>query len=303
MLKLYRILLHLYPAAFREEYSKAMEREFRDELAETQRCPAVVWLWMCLLFDLAVSLPAQIAIEIGCDSRHALRLWAKRPWHIGFAIVALGVAIGANTGVFSVINALLLRSLPFRDPAELAALIHFIPPHSSAAEFDAWRRHSNYLQDAALFEDGDLNTGDPQHMLRAHIAMTSCNFFSLLGSQPVIGRTFASGDHAVAVISYALWQDLYAGSDQVLGKTIRVYGLQPHPDEALAIIGVMPADFDYPADTVLWKSPEYSAGNNGWATIGRLNPVSVSLELGGHSWPMYITLSRTASSGLIGFRW
>ena len=49
------------------------------------------------------------------------------------------------------------------------------------------------------------------------------------------------------MISYALWQDLYAGSDQVLGKTIRVYGLQPHPDEALTIIGVMPADFDYPA--------------------------------------------------------
>lgn len=272
MLKLYRILLHLYPAAFREEYAKAMEQEFRDELAEAQMGLAVVWLWMRLLFDLAVSLPVQFATEIRRDSRHALRLWAKRPWHIGFAVVALGVAIGANTGVFSVVNALLLRSLPFRAPAELAALIHFLPPHSSAAEFDAWRRNSNYLQDAALFEDGDLNTGDPQHMLRAHIAMTSLNFFSLLGSQPVIGRTFASGDHAVAVISYALWQDLFAASDQVVGKTIRVYGLQPHPDEALTIIGVMPADFDYPADTVLWKSPEYSAGNNGWATIGRLKP-------------------------------
>jgi predicted permease len=272
MLKLYRILLHLYPAAFREEYARAMEQEFRDELAEAPMGLAVVWLWMRLLLDLAVSLPVQLAIEIGRDSGHALRLWAKRPWHIGFAVVALAVAIGANTGVFSVVNALLLRSLPFAHPAGLAALVHFIPPHSSAAEFDAWRQHSNYLQDAALFEDGDLNTGDPQHMLRGHVAMTSLNFFSLLGSQPVIGRTFASGDHAVAVISYALWQDLYAGSDQVLGKTIRVYGLQPHPDEALTIIGVMPADFDYPVDTVLWKSPEYSAGNNGWATIGRLKP-------------------------------
>jgi len=304
MLKLYRILLRLYPAAFREEYAKAMEQEFRDELAETQMGFAVVWLWLRLLFDLAVSLPLQLVIEIGRDSGHALRLWAKRPWHTGFAVVALGVAIGANTGVFSVVNALLLRNLPFRDPARLAALIHFLPPHDSAAQFDSWRRHSNYLQDAALFEDGDLNIGDPQHMLRAHIAMTSYNFFSLLagkgpvaalnvrkqspvsapqpglrfagdylgGSRPVIGRTFASGDHAVAVISYALWQDLYAGSDQVLGKTIRVYGLQPHPDEPLLIIGVMPADFDYPASTVLWKAPEYTPGNNGWAAIGRLKP-------------------------------
>ncbi len=272
MLKLYRILLQLYPAAFRDEYAKLMEQEFRDELAEAPSGPRVVWLWMRLLFDLAVSLPVQLAIEIGRDSGHALRLWAKRPWHICLAVVALSVAIGANTGVFSVVNALLLRSLPFAHPAELAALTHFIPPHSSEAEFDAWRQKSNYLQDAALFEDGDLNTGDPQHMLRAHIAMSSLNFFSLLGSQPAIGRTFESGDHAVAVISYSLWQDLYAGSDLVLGKTIRVYGLQPHPDEALTIIGVMPVDFDYPADTVLWKSPEYSAGNNGWATIGRLKP-------------------------------
>ena len=73
---------------------------------------------MRLVFDLAVSLPVQLAIEIRRDSRHALRLWAKRPWHVGFAVVALGVAIGANTGVFSVVNALLLRSLPFQDPAD-----------------------------------------------------------------------------------------------------------------------------------------------------------------------------------------
>ncbi|HXR76867.1 MAG TPA: ABC transporter permease [Bryobacteraceae bacterium] len=272
MLKFYRILLHLYPTAFREEYAKAMEHEFRDELAEAQSGFPVVWLWMRLLLDFTTSLPVQLAIEIGRDSRHALRLWAKRPWQTGFAVIALGVAIGANTGVFSVVNALLLRSLPFRDPAGLAALIHFLPPHDSAAQFDSWRRHSNYLQDAALFEDGDLNIGEPQHMLRAHITMTSRNFFSLLGSVPVIGRTFASEDHAVAVISYGLWQELYAGSDKVLGKTIRVYGLQPRPDEPLRIIGVMPANFDYPASTVLWKSPEYTRGNNGWAAIGRLEP-------------------------------
>ncbi len=76
----------------------------------------------------------------------------------------------------------------------------------------------------------------------------------------------------MAVISYALWQDLYAGSDQVLGKTIRVHGLQPHPDEPLTIVGVMPAGFDYPPSTVLWKAAEYTHANNGWAAIGRLKP-------------------------------
>jgi predicted permease len=214
----------------------------------------------------------QLAIEVGRDSRHAFRVWAKHPWYTGFAVLALGVAIGANTGVFSVVNALLLRSLPFREPAALAALIHFLPPHDTAEQFDSWRQDSNYLEDAALFEDGDLNIGDAQHMLRAHLAITSCNFFSMLGARPVIGRTFSSEDHAVAVISYALWQELYGGNDQILGKIIRVYGLQPHPDEPLTIIGVMPADFDYPSKAVLWKSAEYTPGNNGWATIGRMKP-------------------------------
>jgi putative ABC transport system permease protein len=225
---------------------------------------------MRLLFDLAVSMPVQLTIEIGRDSRHAFRLWAKHPWYTGFAVLALSVAIGANTGVFSVVNALLLRSLPFREPATLTALIHFLPPHDTAEQFDSWRHDSNYLQDAALFEEADLNIGDPQRMLRVHLAITSCNFFSMLGARPVIGRTFSSEDRAVAVISYPLWQDVYAGSEQILGKTVRVYGLQPHPDEALTIIGVMPADFDYPSKAVLWKAAEYTPGNNGWATIGRL---------------------------------
>ena len=270
--KLYRGLLHLYPAAFREEYAVPMEREFLDELAEARSGYAIAKLWLQLLADLAISVPAQLTREISQDARHTFRLWSKRPWQTGFAILALAIGIGANTGVFSVVSALLLRSLPFHDPSRLAALIHFLPPHDTAAQFDSWRQHSNYFQDAALFEDGDVNIGSPQHMLRAHIAMTSSNFFALLGARPVIGRTFAPEDHGMALISYGLWQELYAGSGQVFGKTVRIYGLRPHPEEPLRIIGVMPADFDYPATTVLWKAPEYSRGNNGWATIGRLKP-------------------------------
>jgi hypothetical protein len=70
-----------------------------------------------------------------------------------------------------------------------------------------------------LFEDRDLNIGEPDHMLRAHIAVTSCNYFSLLGAHPVIGRAFSPGDHSTAVISYQLWQELYGGSKQVRGRS------------------------------------------------------------------------------------
>jgi len=85
-----------------------------------------------LIAEVAISVPLQFPREVTQDARHALRLWARRPWHTGFAILALAIGIGANTGVFSVVNALLLRSLPFRDPGRLASLSNFFPPHDSA---------------------------------------------------------------------------------------------------------------------------------------------------------------------------
>src|SRR6202051_710895 len=99
------------------------------------------------------------AHEVMRDARHTLRLWARRPWHTGFAILALAIGIGANTGVFSVVNGLLLRSLPFHEPNRLALLHQFILPHDSAKEFHEWRQHSAYLADAALFEEFDVNLG------------------------------------------------------------------------------------------------------------------------------------------------
>src|SRR5581483_12011553 len=128
--------------------------------------------------------------------------------------------VGANTGVLSVVNALLLRSLPFGNRDRLAALCFFHPPHETPTQFDSLGTYSNYLQDAAWYEDGDLNIGQRDHMLRAHIAMTSWNFFSLLGSHPLIGRAFSPGDHSSAVISYEMWQELYGGSGQALGRTL-----------------------------------------------------------------------------------
>ena len=264
MLRVYRLLLNLYPATFREEYAKPMEQEFRDELAEAPNGFVVCWLWLRLLFDLAISISSQFAIETWRDSKHAFRLWTKRPWQTGFAVVALAVAIGANTGVYSVVNTLLLRSLPFRNPDRLAALIHFMPPHDSARQFEEWHGHSTYLADGALFEEGDFNIGNADHFLRAHIAQTSWNFFSLLGVRPAIGRAFARGDEAVAVIGYGLWQEVFAGTERVLGSTIRVDG------KPVTIVGVLPPNFGYPSKTVLWKSAQFTRGNNGWRTVGRL---------------------------------
>jgi putative ABC transport system permease protein len=210
------------------------------------------------------------------DLRYTLRLWSRSPWHAGFAIAALAIGIGANTGVFSVVNALLLRSLPFQQPDRLALLHQFIPPHNSAQEFHDWRQQSAYLADAALFEENDVNLGGVRVGTRAHVAQTSWNFFSVLGIQPVLGSGFAAdedvdgtgwglpGRNAMAVIGYGLWQQLFAGDPKVLGATIRIDGIP------LTVVGVAPPGFDYPGKAVLWKPAAYSPGNNGWGTIARL---------------------------------
>lgn len=217
------------------------------------------------------------------DLRHTLRLWSRSPWHAGFALAALAIGMGANTGVFSVVNALLLRSLPFREPDRLALIRKFIPPHGSAKEFHDWRQQSAYLADAALFEENDVNLGGMRVGSRAHVAQTSWNFFSVLGTQPVLGSGFAAdedvdgtgwglpGRNAVAVIGYGLWQQLFGGDPKVVGATIRIDGMP------LTVVGVAPSGFDYPGKAVLWKPAAFRPGNNGWGTVARLKP--------GITWP------------------
>jgi predicted permease len=246
-----------------------MSVRFADE-SRPSRCAAT------LLANLARSIPQRLLGEIRQDTKNALRLWANRPWHTAFAILALAIGIGANTGVFSVVNALLLRSLPFDDPSRLASIQTYLVPHDSAKQFQDWRQQSTYLVDAALVEQGDFNIGSEPDVVREHIAQTSWNFFRLLGAQPVLGRTFTRGEdtrgrNAVAVIGYGLWQQMFAGDQRVLGSTVRLLG------RPLTIIGVAPAGFSYPGNTVLWKAADFGPGNNGWETVARLKP--------GVTWP------------------
>jgi putative ABC transport system permease protein len=225
----------------------------------------------------------QVSREVFQDLEYTLRLWAARPWQAALAITALAIGIGANTGVFSVGNALLLRSLPFREPDRLALLHEFFPPHDTAKEFHQWRQQSGYLADAALFEENDVNLGGMRVGSRARLAQTSGNFFSVLGTRPVLGTGFTAaedvdgtgwglpGRNAVAVIGYGLWQQLFGGDPKVLGATIRIDG------NPLTVVGVAPPGFDYPGRAVLWKPAAFSPGNNGWGTVARLKP--------GITWP------------------
>jgi predicted permease len=245
--RLYRLFLRLYPAEFRERYGVPLERQFADELSEADGWLALLRLWMATIRDLAMSIPAQLAREITQDVRHTLRLWRRRPMPVVFAIAILAVAMGATTGMFSVVNALLLRALPFHEPDRLAALHNFGPP----PEFDSWRRQSSYLADAASYDTTDVNVETASQAVRVTIAETSSNFFALLGTRAASGRTFVDGEDApgrngVAVIGYALWQRLYGGDAAAVGSSLRINGVP------LTIVGVAPPRFDYPQRAEIW---------------------------------------------------
>jgi putative ABC transport system permease protein len=274
-LRLYRWLLRLYPAGFREQYGAPMGRQFQDDYAEVRDSRDLVRLWTRTVGDIARSAPRQFTSEIAQDARYATRLWRRRPLHTLFAVSALALAIGASAGVFSVISALLLRSLPFSAPERLAQLQMFAPPRS---EFHAWRQQSAYLADAAMYDSLDVNVEAGGQTARMRLTETSWNFFSLLGSRAASGRVFLPGEDDpgrgdVAVIAHSTWQRLFGNDPHAIGSIVRVNGIP------LTIVGIALPEFDYPARTELWTPTTFDyqrIPKTGsvlmWTSIGRLRP-------------------------------
>jgi predicted permease len=274
-LRLYRWLLRLYPAGFREQYGSPMHRQFQDDYAEVQDSRDLLRLWIRTIGDIARSVPRQFASEIAQDARYATRLWRRRPLHTLFAVSALALAIGASVGVFSVVSALLLRSLPFSAPERLAQLQMFGPPRN---EFHAWRQQSVYLADAAMYDSLDVNVEAGGQTARMRLTETSWNFFSLLGSRAASGRIFVPGEDDpgrgdVAVIAHSTWQRLFGDDPRAIGSIVRVNGVP------LTIVGIALPEFDYPAKTELWAPTTFdfqripkTGSALMWTSIGRLRP-------------------------------
>ena len=276
--RIYRLLLKLYPARFREEYAGSLERQFQDEYREASGRGDKALLWLRALADLATSIPAQIAREVRQDLGYAVRVYRQRKLVTGLALGALALAIGATTGVFSVLNALLLRGLPFRD-AERLVVVQESPVDDAKGRpvFYDWRDHSAYLQDAAAFLTWEANLSLPRASARAKVCETSSNFFAVLGVAPALGRAFGAdedvpGRAGVAVIGYGLWRRLFGGDPRALGSTVRLN------DAPLTVVGIAPPGFDYPGNTDVWTPTAFDrrrlpgAGKFGGNVIGRLKP-------------------------------
>jgi putative ABC transport system permease protein len=277
-LSLYRLLVKLYPAKFREEYGGPLQRQFQDDYAEVRSGPQLVRFWARTLADFARSMPQQLAREVGQDTRYAIRGWIRHPISILFSVSVLAIAIGVNTGIFSVVNGLLLRSLPFSEPERLGVLQRFGVPARTAPEFHAWHRSSPYLADAASFLTGEVNAEASGQGARMRLTETTANWFSVLGVRVAAGRPFADGEDSaghdnVAVISHGLWQRLFGGEPTAIGSSLRVNG------SSLTVIGIAPPGFDYPERTDVWSPTAFDfrrIPKTGSAffpvTLGRLTP-------------------------------
>lgn len=276
--KLYSWLLRFYPATFRERHQHAIQQQFNDEYREahTRRERAV--LWLRAIADLAFSAPPEVARELAQDLKYTLRVYQSHALSAVLAIGALALAIGASTGVFTVLNALLLRALPFAAPEQLVELRSSpVNALSGRSAFHAWSRRSAYLDGAAALSSSQMNLAARRTAVRVTVTETSANFLSLLGMSPVVGRIFQSdeetgGRTGVAVISYGLWQQLFGADPGVSGESIALNG------SPFTIIGVAPQRFDFPGRTAVWTPTAFAyervpkRGAFSYETIGRLKP-------------------------------
>jgi len=195
--------------------------------------------------------------SIWLDLRYAARMLAKRPGFTLIAFVTLALGIGANTAIFSIVNGVLLRPLPYKDPAQLVSVWERQPnqDHSnfSPAEFLDYQTQNQSFSAMAAYRMMNFTltgAGEPEQL--GGLIVTA-NFFSLLGVEPVRGRIFGpedgvTGAPRVAVISHGYWQNRFAADTNIVGKTITLSG------EPVTVVGIMPPNFQDDSFQV-WVNP------------------------------------------------
>jgi putative ABC transport system permease protein len=223
------------------------------------------------------------------DARFGARTLAKNPGFTAVAVVALALGIGANTAIFSVVNTILLRPLPYKDPDRLVmvwekgAADGFPINSTSAANFIDWRDQNQVFEGVAVMGRASFNLTGVGEPLRVDGRRVSANLFRLLGVEPQLGRAFlpeedAPGASRVVILSHGLWQRRFGSDPGVVGKPLAMSG------RSYTVVGVTPPQFEFPSrQDELWVpiafSPQEAAnrGNNSYEVLGRMKP-GVSLE-------------------------
>jgi putative ABC transport system permease protein len=220
------------------------------------------------------------------DIRYAFRTLRRSPGFTVTSVAVLALAIGANTAMFSVLNAVLFRPLPYRSPEQLAMLWTEIPSQrvregrSAIMDVELWRKQSQSFTDMAVFDPVSVTLTSAAEAEHISVCRITPNIFALLGVQPSHGRSYtedeATARQHVAVISHRFWQTHFGASLDALSASIELDGIPTR------IVGVLPEDLGLPpfdADILQphtlfpdWEARRGLRGGDSWFVLGRLRP-------------------------------
>ncbi len=301
MLRLYRALLFLYPAAYRRRFGRDMAEMFADELAAARRngITAVIRLWGKTLADLVVSAPATYLpayrltssppnrqapiMNLLRDIRLAFRSLTKHPMFAVIAVLTIALGIGANTAIFSVVNGVMLKPLPYQAPQRLVTVWSAYPDNPrfpvSAAEYLDLRAEAESFENIGVYSSQSVTVTGMGQADRRAAAYSSSSLFDVLGVSATVGRTFAldedrPGAANVAILSHAYWTSGYGADPTIVGRErITLDGT------SFDIVGVMPDRFKLPTATVdlylplpLDRDQITNRSGHNFNAVGRLRP-------------------------------
>jgi putative ABC transport system permease protein len=221
------------------------------------------------------------------DLRYAFRMLRRKPGFTAVAVLTLALGIGGNTAIFSVVNAVLLRALPYPEADRLVSVYESLPQGGtgsvSVPNLLDWRAQSDAFTGIAAYQYGDFNLREEQQPVRAIGATVTANFFEVLGATPQAGRGFLEGEDQagrdrVVVLSDRLWRRSYGADPSIVGGDILLGG------EKYQVVGVMPPSAQFPSASVeLWVPLVFSErqlasrGSHAFLVLARLKP-DVSFE-------------------------
>ena len=212
------------------------------------------------------------------DLRYGVRSLARHPGFTIVALLTLALGIGANTAIFSVVNAVIIRPLPFNDPEHIVwvwdTIRPDVPAPTSLPEFRDWKEQSRSFENLAAFQSSDTFLDAGEGTEEVPVGIVTPEMFSLFRVKPIIGRTFTDeetlpGRFRVAVLGQSLWQTRFGSDPNVLGRTVQLNG------RSYTIIGVMSAGFSFPDRAMLWRPlpidpTEQDRGPHYLRVVGRL---------------------------------
>jgi putative ABC transport system permease protein len=289
MMRVYDLLLRLYPASFRAEYGEEMRAIWARRRRDASGPLAAAVLWIATACEVLINAAAVHWDILRQDLRYTARTLARSPGFALTAMLVLALGVGANTAAFSVTDFVLIRPLPFPEPERLVRLWEKVPGYSqmelSPANYVDWKHMSKSFDAMGAYWESSVNLvgqGDPE---RLEGATVTADLLPLLGVQPAMGRLFTAaedreGAPGTLLLSYQLWQAVFGGDAGVIGRRVNL------DNEPFVVIGVMPRDFHFPSrDAELWMPTRFhehdddfrDRNNNYLNVVARLRP-GVSLD-------------------------